>query len=347
MEMPVGHFVACLDVWAPAVREVVRQAAPAQLDLHFAESYDMAHQLALVERAEFLLPGWAAVTEPMLAHAGRLRMIQKWGIGVDRIDVDAVRRRGIPLSITAGSNAAPVAELAVALMLAVYRRLTYVDRAMRRGEWPKAEMRETCFQIAGKTVGLVGFGNIGRMVARRLSGFDARLVYFDARPADADTERALNARHMPLAELLAQSDIVSLHAPFTPQTARMIDAASIATMKDGAILINTARGELVDEAALVAALRSGKLRGAGLDAFDPEPPAADNPLLGLDQVVVTPHAGGGVFDNVENVAHHALGNIVRFLRGEAIAAADVVVPVSGEAKPPSAQTSAQTMANHA
>ena len=323
----MSHFVACLDVWAPAVREVVRQTAPAELDLHFAKTYDDAEQFSLVEQAEFLLPGWAAVTEPMLAHAKKLRMIQKWGIGYDRIDVDAARRLGIPLAITAGSNAGPVAELAIALMLGVYRRLPYVDRAMRNGQWPKAEMRETCFQIAGKTVGLVGFGNIGRMLARRLRGFDARVIYFDARPADRELELALGASYVPLAELLAQSDIVSLHAPFTPQTAKMINAASIATMRDGAILINTARGELVDEQALYDALVSGKLRGAGLDAFDPEPPAADNPLLTLDQVVVTPHAGGGVFDNVENVARHALGNITRFLRGEPLAPADVVIPV--------------------
>ena len=330
------HFVACLDVWTPAVREVVRRAAPTDLDLHFAESYEPAHQLALVEHAEVLLPGWAAVTEPMLAHAGKLRLIQKWGIGVDRIDVEAARRRGISLFITAGSNAAPVAELAVALMLAVYRRLPYVNRVMRQGQWPKSEMRETCFQIAGKTVGLVGFGNIGRMVARRLRGFDAQLIYFDARAADRETETALNARHVPLAELLAQSDIVSLHAPFTPQTARMINAESIATMKDGAVLINTARGELVDEAALYAALVSGKLRGAGLDAFDPEPPAPDNPLLTLEQVVVTPHAGGGVFDNVEHVALHALGNIMRFLRGEALAPADVVIALPSGTLPQAA-----------
>ena len=324
----MAHFVACLDTWAPAVVDVVRRTAPPELELHFAKSYDDAHQFALVEQAEFLLPGWAAVTEPMLARAGKLRMIQKWGIGVDRIDVDAARRRGIPLAITAGSNAAPVAELAIALMLAVYRRVPYVDRAIRAGLWPKNEMRETCFQIAGKTVGLVGFGNIGRMLARRLRGFDVQVLYFDARQADADTERSLGARYVTLAELLAQSDIVSLHAPFTPQTARMIDAKAIATMKDGAILINTARGELVDEAALYAALVAGKLRGAGLDAFDPEPPAKDNPLLTLDQVVVTPHAGGGVFDNVENVARHALGNIVRFIRGEPIAEADVIIPVA-------------------
>ncbi len=173
----MSHFVACLDVWAPAVREVVRRVAPPELELHFAQSYDEAEQLALVENAELILAGWAAVTGPMLERAKKLRFIEKWGIGVDRIDVEAARRMKIPLAITAGSNAAPVAELAVALMLGVYRRLAYVDSAMRRGKWLKAEMRELGYQIAGKTVGLFGFGNIGRMVARRLRGFDARVVY--------------------------------------------------------------------------------------------------------------------------------------------------------------------------
>jgi D-3-phosphoglycerate dehydrogenase len=320
--------VACLDVWTPGVRDVVAGAAPPELELHFAQSYDEAHQNALARDADILLPGWAAVSASMLAQAPRVRMIQKWGIGVDRIDVEAVRRRGLPLAIAAGSNAAPVAELAVALMLAVYRRITYVNRVMRLGQWPKAEMRETCFQITGKTVGLVGFGNIGRMVARRLAGFDARVIYFDARAAEPEVEARLGVRRVELAELLQASDIVSLHAPATPQTARMINAASIAAMKTGAVLINTARGELVDDGALHAALVAGKLRGAGLDAFDPEPPAASNPLLQLDQVVVTPHAGGGVFDNVEHVAHHVLGNIVRFLNGQPLAAADVYLPAS-------------------
>lgn len=324
-------LIACLDVWAPAVREVVQRNAPAGFALEFAQSYDLEHQMDLAARADVLLPGWAAVTEPMLARAGRLRMIQKWGIGVDRIDVEAVRRRGIPLSITAGSNAGPVAELAIALMLSVYRRVPYVNRAMRQGEWPKAEMRETCFQLAGKTVGLVGFGNIGRMLARRLRGFDVQVLYFDARRADTATEERLGARFADLPELLAASDIVSLHAPYTPATERMIDATAIARMKDGAILVNTARGELVDETALCEALRSGKLRGAGLDAFWQEPPPADHPLLQFEQVVVTPHAGGGVFDNVENVARHAFSNITRLLRGEALAAADVIVAAPSQA----------------
>ena len=324
------YTVACLDVWAPAVREVVsrvaRELAPAELHLRFALSYDEAEQLALVEAADFLLPGWAAVTEPMLARAGRLRFVQKWGIGVDRIDVAALRRRGIGLAITAGANAGPVAELALALMLAVYRRIPYVNRTMRQGQWPKAEMRETCFQIKGKTVGLVGFGNIGRTLARRLSGFEAQVLYADTQAADAATEQALGVRRVGLAELLARSDIVSLHLPYSAQAGRLIDAAAIAAMKPGAVLINTARGELVDEAALYDALLTGHLRGAGLDAFDPEPPAASHPLLTLDQVVVTPHAGGGVFDNVEAVARHALGNLLRVIQGQALAPADVVIP---------------------
>ena len=334
----MSHFVACLDVWTPAVREVVRRVAPPELDLHFAKTYDEAEQLALVARAEIILAGWAAVTAPMLAQSKKLRMIEKWGIGVDRIDVDTVRRMGIALAITAGSNAGPVAELAVGLMLGVYRRLAQVDAALRRGVWLKAEMREIGYQIAGKTVGLIGFGNIGRKVAQRLRGFECRVVYFDARRADGTTEAALGATYVAFERLLAESDIVSLHAPFGPQTGKMIDAASIAKMKDGAVLINTARGELVDEKALYEALASGKLRGAGLDAFDPEPPRKDNPLLTLDQVIATPHTGGAVFDNVENVARHAIGNILRFLRGEPLAAADVVVPV--DTPKPSAQVPA-------
>lgn len=323
----MSHFVACLDVWAPAVRAVVRQVAPPELDLHFATSYDDAEQFGLMERAEIVLAGWAQVTEPMLARAPRLRMIEKWGIGVDRIDVEAVRRRNIPLAITAGSNAGPVAELAIALMLGVYRRLAQVDSALRRGQWLKAEMRGLCYQLTGKTVGLLGFGNIGRTVARRLRGFEVRVIYFDSSRASADVETALGAQWVPLAELLAESDILSLHAPFVPETAKIINAEAIAAMKTGAVLINTARGELVDEAALYDALVAGKLRGAGIDAFETEPPPPDHPLLALDQVLATPHVGGAVFDNVDNVARHAIGNILKFLRGEALAPADVVVPV--------------------
>ena len=321
------HFVACLDVWAPAVRAVVRRVAPPELDLHFATSYDEAEQMALVRDAEIIFAGWAAVTRPMLEHARKLRMIEKWGIGVDRIDVEAARAMHIPLAITAGSNAGPVSELTIGLMLAVYRRIAQVDRALRQGQWLKSEMREIGYQIAGKTVGIYGLGNIGRKVAQRLQGFECEVIYHDACRADVATEQRLKVRYVERDALFTQSDILTLHAPFIPETAQVVNAARIASMKDGAILINTARGELVDEAALVAALVSGKLRGAGLDAFAVEPVAPGNPLLTLDQVVVTPHVGGAVFDNVENVARHAIGNIMKVLNGEPLAPQDVIVPV--------------------
>jgi len=325
----MSHRVICLDVWAEAVRDVVRRSAPPEFELGFASSYEAGHQRELAATAEFLVPGFASVDAAMVEGAPRLRMVQKWGIGIDAIDQQALRERGIALAIAAGCNAGPVAELAVTLMLSVYRRIPYVNKALREGRWPTPEMRETCFQLKGKTIGLVGFGHIGRMLARRLAGFEVRIVYFDPQRAEPSVEAALAAQWLPLDALLAQSDIVSLHLPLTPRTARMIDAAAIAGMKDGAVLINTARGGLIDEAALADALTSGKLRGAGLDAFDPEPPPPDHPLLALDQVVATPHSGGGVFDNVEPVVRHAFGNIQRFLRGEGLPPGDLVIAPQG------------------
>lgn len=319
--------VSVLDVYAPAVRAAIQAAAPPELVLSFADSYDEREQADLAARADFLLAGWARISADMIAGAKRLRMVQKWGIGVDRIDVEALRRAGVPLAITAGINAGPVAEHAVMLMLAVLRRIGQVDPALRRGIWLKAEMRSVCLQLTGRTVGLVGFGNIGRMVALKLRGFDCRILYYDVRRLDAPTERAFAVQYTPLDALLAASDIVSLHAPLTADNRNLIDAAALARMQEHAVLINTARGELVDETALYEALKAGRLFGAGLDAFEPEPPAADNPLLTLENVVVTPHTGGAVFDNVANTARHALGNILRFIRGEEIAQADVVVPV--------------------
>jgi D-3-phosphoglycerate dehydrogenase len=258
--------------------------------------------------------------------------VHKWGIGLDQIDQAALRRRGIGLGITAGANSQPVAELALALMLAVNRRLLYVNRVMRQGQWPTPEMRETCFQIQGKTVGLYGFGQIGQRLAQLLLGFEVQILYHDLQAAPPETEARLRARRVGLDELLASSDILSLHAPLTEATRHVINAQSLASMKAGAILINTSRGGLIDEAALCAALQSGHLRGAGLDAFDPEPPARDNPLLALEQVVVSPHAGGGVFDNVVHVARHAFGNLARWQRGQAVTAPDLILAPSARSE---------------
>lgn len=325
------HTVACLDVWTPAVRAEVQRVAPADCELVFADSYEPAHQQALSASADFLVAGFAPIDIALLDAAPQVQMVHKWGIGIDAIDLDAMRRRGVALAITSGGNAGPVAELALALMLAVYRRLPYVQRTLREGLWVTSEMRETCLQVSGKTIGLVGFGHIARALAKRLSGFDVRILYFDPKPADADVEAALKAECVSMDVLLAQSDIVSLHLPLNKATAKIVDADFIARMKDDAVLINTARGGIVDDNALAEALRSGKLRGAGLDAFEQEPPPADYPLLQFEQVVATPHIGGGVFDNVAPVARRVFDNLDAFRRGEAIPAVDLVLP--GHFKP--------------
>lgn len=316
--------VSSLDPWDDEVKRIVMQVAPPNLEIRFASSDDPDEQYALAIDGDFIMAGFAPVPARMIEDAPRLRMIHKWGVGYDKIDIAAAKRRGIPVAIAAGMNAGPVAEHAVALMLAVYRRIPFVDRELRAGKWLKQEMRSVCRQLTGKRVGLLGLGNIGREVVRKLSGFDVDILYFDARRLDEAAERALPVRYVSFDRLLAESDILSVHVPLLESTRGMVGEAAIAKMKDGAVIINTARGGVVDEKALYRALKAGKLFGAGLDTHAVEPPVEANPLFELDQVVVTPHTGGVVVDNVANVTIRVFENIQRFLRGEPLTAGDRV-----------------------
>ncbi len=319
--------VSSLDVWTPRIQEIVRAASPSGFEIRFATSYDAAE-------AEFLLTGWAEVTGPMIRGAPRLRMIQKWGVGLDRIDLAAAEAEGVVVAIAAGSNASVVAEHAVMLMLAVYRRLSLVDRSMRDGLWLFPQMRERCLQLRGKVVGLIGCGDIGRAVARKLKGFEVEVVYFDPVRPDPQLERDLGVAYRPHDRLLAESDIVSLHLPGGEANRHLYGAGAFARMKPGAVLVNTARGELVDQDALCDALESGHLMGAGLDVHDPEPPPPGARLTRFDQVVLTPHTAGSVVDNVESVARHVFGNMQAVLEGRPIAEADQVVSPRRPKRPP-------------
>lgn len=316
--------VSCLEVWDDQVRGIVQQIAPPEFELCFATSYEPDVQYALGIQGDFILTGWAKVPAKMIEDAPRLKLIHKWGAGYEKIDLAAAKKRGIPVAITAGSNSSPVAEHAIALMLAVYRRIPYVDRSLRQGKWLKQDMRSVCRGLERKTVGLLGLGHIGRLVARKLSGFDVRLIYYDAFRASEEVEKAHSIKFVPFDQLLAQSDILSVHVPLLDSTRGMIDAAAIAKMKDGAVIINTSRGGVIDETALYQALKSGKLFGAGLDTHTQEPPSPDNPLFGLDEVVVTPHTGAVVVDNVANVTIHVFENMQRLLRGEPLPPEDRV-----------------------
>jgi phosphoglycerate dehydrogenase-like enzyme len=233
-------------------------------------------------------------TAEMIAAAPKLRLIQKIGVGVNTIDLDAAKARGIAVCNLPGTNARAVAEMTLALMLAVLRRLPRFDAAMRRGEGLDPDLQDGIGELGGRTIGLVGYGAIPRVLAPVLIALGCRLIYTSRAPrTDALGEwRSLDA-------LLAEADVVSLHLPLTDDTADLIDAAAFARMKLGAVLINTARGGLVDQPALTEALASGRLAGAGLDVFVDEPHDKSEALFHLPNVVLTPHIAWlttGTFD---------------------------------------------------
>lgn len=224
------------------------------------------------------------LTPEILEQAPKLKLIQKIGVGVNTIDLQYAEDNGIAVSNMPGSNSSAVAEMALLLMMSTLRSLPLVDKNCRDGVWDQdASIKEGLSEISGLTIGLVGFGRTPQLLAPILDAMQARVVYANRNSKDAPYE------HLPLNELLAQSDIVSLHLPLTLETEQIIDDKALAQMKPGAILINTARGALVDEVSLVSALKSGRLAGAGLDVFAQEPVASDNELLKLPNVTVTPH----------------------------------------------------------
>lgn len=318
------HRVAFLDVMDAKVREEIRSALPPGFAIDFAETSDRREQLAMVAEADFILTS-VPVDAAMIRAAPRLKLLHKWGIGVDKFDLEAARQAGVPVAITFGANAGAVSEHVLMLMLATYRRLPLADAKLRQGVWLRPQLRAQCYQVSGKTVGLLGFGNVARMVAHRLAGFEVEILYSDIRRADMATEKALRATQVPFETLIARSDILSVHVPLTPATKGMIGIETISRMKTGTVIINAARGGIVDEAALYDALVSGKLHGAGLDVFAMEPADPSNPLFQLDQVVVTPHTAGSVIDLVAAIAHHAFDNMLTVLRGEKLPATDIVV----------------------
>jgi len=317
--------VACLGfVFDEVAQKVVLELAPAGFELMFAEKPDATTQ-ALITESDFVMCV-SHLTDAMMENAPKLRLIQKWGIGVDKIDLAAADKHGIYVTITAGANSSVVAEHTIMFILAALRRLSVADRSMRRGEWDAASLRTYTRQLAGKTVGILGFGNIGRAVAQRLQGFEVRVLYYDLKgPFDVAT--SLGAEYAGFEDLLAQSDILTLHLPGGTANTHLLDARALARMKRGSVIVNTARGEIIDENALFDALQSGHLLHAASDAFEKEPLRPDSPLRTLDSMTLTPHCAGGVIDHIAPMAEHAFRNMQRFLRNEPIADGDwIVVP---------------------
>jgi phosphoglycerate dehydrogenase-like enzyme len=251
-------------------------------------------------------------TDPFTADVMRnspdLRVIARTGVGVDSIDVAAATELGVAITTTPGANESTVADHAVAMMLALLRRIPENDAGVRRGDWNRTGPHAPLL-LTGLTVGLIGYGHIGRLVARRLEGFDVELVVSD--PALTESQ---SPRPVELAELLARCDVVSLHCPLIASTRHLIDQSALQLMRPHAVLVNTSRGEVVDEAALVKALQDGVIAGAALDVFEHEPPH-DSPLLSMPNVVVSPHVGGISTSSVDEMTRRATASVIDVLNG--------------------------------
>jgi glyoxylate reductase len=241
----------------------------------------------------------------------RLRHLASYGVGVNHLDLDACRRRGVLVTNTPGVVTDATADHAMALLLAAARRVAEGDRVVRAGGWNRVDPAWLLgTEVTGKTLGIVGFGRIGQAVARRAAGFELRVLYTGPREVDLP-----GARRVDLDELLASSDFVTLHVPLTPATQHLLSRERLARMRPGAIVVNTARGPVVDDAALAEALASGRVAAAGLDVFPDEPrvPAA---YLGLENVVLTPHLGSGTRETRAAMARMVLEEVHRVARGE-------------------------------
>lgn len=236
------------------------------------------------------------VTPALLDKAPRLRVVGRAGVGVDNIDLDEATKRGILVMSTPGGSSVSVAEHTFALLLALVRQLPKFDAAMREGRWEKSSSGA---EVRGKTLGLIGLGRIGSEVATRADGFEMRVLAFDPFISEA-AARELSVELVPLEKLYAESDFISLHTAVSPQTKEMINAASIAKMKKGVRIVNAARGELINEADLAAAIQSGQVAGAALDVFAEEPPK-NCPLIGLPNVIATPHVAGSTAEAQEEL----------------------------------------------
>ncbi|MCR8725662.1 2-hydroxyacid dehydrogenase [Frigidibacter sp. ROC022] len=311
--------VAVLETVDDALAAAVRAAAGPDLDLRSAAGLDAEGLAAALKGATYAVVRGARLTPELLDGAPDIRMIHAWGTGLNCIPLEAAQARGITVARSPGLNAPSVADLTLGLMLAVLRRIPAADARLRQGTWKMDALWEGARDLSELRVGLVGVGAIGQAVARRLRGFGCDIAYTrPSGPLDGQPG------WLPLEGLLESVDILSLHLPLNAATRQLLGAAEFARMRRGAVLINTSRGGLVDQAAMIEALVSGQLGGLGLDVFDPEPPAPDNPLLSLPNTVLTPHVGGRTEDNLTRMVGNWARNIRAHHAGQPIPASDIV-----------------------
>jgi len=265
--------------------------------------------IPLLSDCEGYIAGLDFVTRKVIENAPKLKVISRYGVGVDRVDLAAAKEKNVVVCNTPGVNANAVADLVLGMLLCIARRLPMLDRKTKAGEWP----RSTGFELEGKTIGILGLGAVGKAVAKRSAGFSMKIMAYDPF-INREYAKANGIIVAAFDEVITQADIVSLHLPLMEETKNIISAGIMKTMKKGAIIINAARGGLLDENAAYELLKSGHLAGLGLDAFEAEPPGA-SPLFTLDNVVVTPHTGAHTTEATAAMAELSVKNVIDVLSG--------------------------------
>lgn len=284
------------------------------------------HMKAIIRDADFAIAGQVAVSGEVLRAAKQLKLLHKWGVGVDNLDLETASALGIKVARTTGSNAQAVAEFTIGLMLGAMRSIPYGHHQLQGGIWHgPSRLPVQGLQLAGKIVGIIGFGAIGSSVAKLLRGFECRILYAKRSPLPADEEKALGIERASIERIIREADVISLNCPLTDETRNLIDLAAMKRMKRTAVIVNVARGGVVVEADLITALKERIIHAAAMDVFSVEPQPADSPLFGIDNLVVTPHLAAVTADTFEPTVRRMFENMRRVAAGEDIPARDRVV----------------------
>ena len=298
------------------VMEIARDLLPAGMELVVVDPTKPEFYDAAADAEYYLGSPRQGIGNEFFRAAPKMKLVQLTSAGYDRVDVEAARKAGVPVANNGGANSVAVSEHAVMLMLAVLKRLVANHNEVVAGKWrTPAFAASRLYEVEGKRLGIIGLGNIGKKVARRVQGFDMDVRYFDIIRLTEDQEDALGVRFALFKEILRTSDVVTLHVPLNDVTRKMMSTAEFALMKPTAILINTCRGPVVDEDALYQALKSKTIAAAGLDVMVEEPPAQNHPLFSLPNVTITPHSAGPTWDNWTKAYRNGFDNIQRVEAG--------------------------------
>lgn len=297
--------------------DIIKSVVPCGFEIVMLDKSGQDKLLKAVATADYILAGGRLkITKEVLDNASNLKMIQRSGVGLDSIDLDAVKVHGIPLYVNKGVNAQSVAEHTLMLILACLRRLPEIDANTKNGIWNKQGQGVKTAELCGKTVGIIGMGSVAKTLVSLLKPFNVQILYTDIQRVPESFEKDNGMSFVTLDELLGNSDIVTLNCALTDETKHMINAETVSKMKTGSILVNTARGGIVDTLALAAALRSGKLGFAGIDVHEEEPLPNDYILAKLGNVILTPHIAGVTADSFRAMMNAAFRNIEKFDKGE-------------------------------